>query len=247
MSEYCHDELEELRVNDKLHFVEEPVEVMDREIKQLKRSHIPIINVRWNSKRGPKFTWEREDQFKPKYPHLFTKTAPSSIIPPEHHIPLWPILELLQIGIRAKVIENQGIPLENAGEILKMDPYEEVAQQGQAHPLLPAYVPDPIELNEHVPAYVPELEHPEYHSPSDDDIQVEDQPYADDASSTVESPRYIANSDSMEDDTNTDSIDNLDKPGTNDEDPEEDDNEDPEEDPNEEHDPEDEDPEEDPS
>ncbi|GJR27299.1 putative reverse transcriptase domain-containing protein [Tanacetum coccineum] len=70
--------LEELRVDDKLHFVEEPVEVMDHEIKQLKRSHIPIIKVRWNSKRGPEFTWEREDQFKQKYPHLFTKTAPPS-------------------------------------------------------------------------------------------------------------------------------------------------------------------------
>ncbi|GJU01553.1 putative reverse transcriptase domain-containing protein [Tanacetum coccineum] len=57
--------LEELRVDDKLHFVEEPVEVMDREIKQLKRSRIPIIKVRWNSKRGPEFTWECEDQFKP--------------------------------------------------------------------------------------------------------------------------------------------------------------------------------------
>ncbi|GJX37229.1 hypothetical protein Tco_0250532 [Tanacetum coccineum] len=70
--------LEELRIDDKLHFMEELVEVMDREIKQLKRSRIPIIKVKWNSKRGPEFTWEREDQFKQKYPHLFTKTAPSS-------------------------------------------------------------------------------------------------------------------------------------------------------------------------
>ncbi|GJU28958.1 putative ribonuclease H-like domain-containing protein [Tanacetum coccineum] len=70
--------LEEIRVDDKLHFVEELVEVMDREIKQLKRSRISIIKVRWNSKRGPEFTWEREDQFKQKYPHLFTKTVPSS-------------------------------------------------------------------------------------------------------------------------------------------------------------------------
>ncbi|GKF84805.1 hypothetical protein Tco_0249703, partial [Tanacetum coccineum] len=70
--------LEELRVDDKLYFVEEPVEVMDREIKQLKRSRIPIIKVRWNSKEGPEFTWEREDQFKQKYPHLITKTVPSS-------------------------------------------------------------------------------------------------------------------------------------------------------------------------
>ncbi|GJT54359.1 putative reverse transcriptase domain-containing protein [Tanacetum coccineum] len=48
--------LEELHVDDKLHFVEEPVEVVDREIKQLKRSRIPIIKVRWKSKRGPEFT-----------------------------------------------------------------------------------------------------------------------------------------------------------------------------------------------
>nr|GEX15854.1 hypothetical protein [Tanacetum cinerariifolium] len=68
----------ELRIADKLHFVEEPVEIMDREIKQFKRSCIPIIKVRWNSKRGPEFTWEQEDQFKQKYPYLFTKTAPSS-------------------------------------------------------------------------------------------------------------------------------------------------------------------------
>nr|GEZ16079.1 putative reverse transcriptase domain-containing protein [Tanacetum cinerariifolium] len=56
--------LDELRIDDKVYFVEEPVEIMDREIKQLKRSHIPIIKVRWNSKRGPEFTWECEDQFK---------------------------------------------------------------------------------------------------------------------------------------------------------------------------------------
>nr|GEU97275.1 putative reverse transcriptase domain-containing protein [Tanacetum cinerariifolium] len=70
--------LDELRIDDKLHFVEEPVEIMDREIKKLNRSLIPIIKVRWNSKRGPKFTWEREDQFKKTYPHLFTKSVSSS-------------------------------------------------------------------------------------------------------------------------------------------------------------------------
>nr|GEZ33658.1 hypothetical protein [Tanacetum cinerariifolium] len=63
-----------------------------------------------------------------------------------------------------------GIPLMNAGELLEMDSYKEVAQQGQAHPLSPAYVPDLIELDEHVPVYVSKLEHPEYHPPSDDDI-----------------------------------------------------------------------------
>ncbi|GJY66395.1 reverse transcriptase domain-containing protein [Tanacetum coccineum] len=64
--------MKELQLDDKLNFVEEPVEVMDREIKQLKRSRIPIIKVRWNSKRGPEFTWEREDEIRTKYPHLFS-------------------------------------------------------------------------------------------------------------------------------------------------------------------------------
>ncbi|GJX60911.1 putative reverse transcriptase domain-containing protein [Tanacetum coccineum] len=64
--------MKELQLDDKLNFVEEPVEIMDREIKQLKRSHIPIVKVRWNSKRGPEFTWEREDEIRAKYPHLFS-------------------------------------------------------------------------------------------------------------------------------------------------------------------------------
>ncbi|GJT04985.1 putative reverse transcriptase domain-containing protein [Tanacetum coccineum] len=70
--------LDGLHLDDKLHFVEEPLEIVGQEVKRLKRSHIPLVKVRWNSKRGPEFTWEREDQFKKKYPHLFTKSAPSS-------------------------------------------------------------------------------------------------------------------------------------------------------------------------
>ncbi|GKD21280.1 putative reverse transcriptase domain-containing protein [Tanacetum coccineum] len=50
---------------------QEPVEIMDREIKKLKRSKILIVKVLWNSKRGPEFTWEREDHMRLKYPHLF--------------------------------------------------------------------------------------------------------------------------------------------------------------------------------
>ncbi|GKD82375.1 putative reverse transcriptase domain-containing protein [Tanacetum coccineum] len=72
--------LDGLHFDDKLQFVKEPVEIIDREVKRLKRSRIPIIKVRWNSRRGPEFTWEREDQFGKKYPHLFIKTAPSSSV-----------------------------------------------------------------------------------------------------------------------------------------------------------------------
>ncbi|GJT08960.1 putative reverse transcriptase domain-containing protein [Tanacetum coccineum] len=64
--------MKELRLNDKHKLAKEPVEIMDREVKQLKQSHIPIVKVRWNSKRGPEFTWEREDQIRAKYPHLFS-------------------------------------------------------------------------------------------------------------------------------------------------------------------------------
>ncbi|GKB32039.1 putative reverse transcriptase domain-containing protein [Tanacetum coccineum] len=70
--------LEGLYIDNKLQFVEEPIEIMEWEIKRLKRSHIPLVKVRWNSRRGPEFTWEREDSFKKKYPHLFTNRASSS-------------------------------------------------------------------------------------------------------------------------------------------------------------------------
>ncbi|GJV66471.1 putative reverse transcriptase domain-containing protein [Tanacetum coccineum] len=70
--------MKELRLDDKLNFVEEPVEIMDREVKQLKQSRIPIVKVRWNSKRGPDITWERENQIRAKYPPLFSNITPAS-------------------------------------------------------------------------------------------------------------------------------------------------------------------------
>ncbi|GJS26089.1 putative nucleotidyltransferase, ribonuclease H [Tanacetum coccineum] len=63
--------LDEVRIDEKLHFIEEPIEIMDREVRQRKQSRIPIVKVRWNSSRGPEYTWEREDQMWKKYPHLF--------------------------------------------------------------------------------------------------------------------------------------------------------------------------------
>ncbi|GKA22102.1 putative reverse transcriptase domain-containing protein [Tanacetum coccineum] len=67
--------LDEIRVDAKLNFVEEPVEILEREYKKLKRSRIAIVKVRWNSKRGSEFTWEHEDQIKLKYPHLFSDSS----------------------------------------------------------------------------------------------------------------------------------------------------------------------------
>ncbi|GJY06824.1 hypothetical protein Tco_0373878 [Tanacetum coccineum] len=70
--------LDGLHLDDKLHFVKEPLEIVDRKVKRLKQSRIPLVKVRWNSKRGLEFKWECEDQFGKKYPHLFIKTTPSS-------------------------------------------------------------------------------------------------------------------------------------------------------------------------
>ncbi|GJU04352.1 putative reverse transcriptase domain-containing protein [Tanacetum coccineum] len=67
--------LGEIQVDAKLNFVEEPVEILEREFKELKRSRIAIVKVRWNSKRGPEFTWKREDQMKLKYLHLFSDVS----------------------------------------------------------------------------------------------------------------------------------------------------------------------------
>ncbi|GKB74334.1 hypothetical protein Tco_0935746 [Tanacetum coccineum] len=66
-----HVPLDEIKVDKTLRFVEEPVEILDYEVKGLKRSKIALVKVCWNSKRGPEFTWEREDYMKSKYPLLF--------------------------------------------------------------------------------------------------------------------------------------------------------------------------------
>ncbi|GJZ54154.1 putative reverse transcriptase domain-containing protein [Tanacetum coccineum] len=71
--------LEEIEISDKLHFIEEPIEIVDREVKKIKQRRIQIVKVRRNSKREAKFTWEREDQFKSKYSHLFSSASPADI------------------------------------------------------------------------------------------------------------------------------------------------------------------------
>nr|GEW86401.1 putative reverse transcriptase domain-containing protein [Tanacetum cinerariifolium] len=63
--------LDVIQLDAKLNFMEEPIEILEREFKKLKQSRITIVKVRWHSKRGPKFTWEHRDQMKLKYLHLF--------------------------------------------------------------------------------------------------------------------------------------------------------------------------------
>ncbi|KAD6454380.1 hypothetical protein E3N88_09086 [Mikania micrantha] len=67
--------LEDIQIQNNMQLIERPVEIMDHGVKKLKRNRIPIVKVRWEGKRGAEFIWEREDQMKLKYPHLFTSSS----------------------------------------------------------------------------------------------------------------------------------------------------------------------------
>ncbi|GJS51974.1 putative reverse transcriptase domain-containing protein [Tanacetum coccineum] len=70
--------LDEIEIDENLRFVEEPIEIVERDVKKLKRRRISLVKVRWNSRQGAEYTWEREDQFWKKYPNLFSEPVPSS-------------------------------------------------------------------------------------------------------------------------------------------------------------------------
>ncbi|GKB15698.1 hypothetical protein Tco_0849621 [Tanacetum coccineum] len=72
--------LDEIEIDENLHFVEEPIDIVERDVKNLKRRRIPLVKVRWNSQKRAEYTWEREDKFWKKYPHLFSEPVPSSSV-----------------------------------------------------------------------------------------------------------------------------------------------------------------------
>nr|GEZ46816.1 putative reverse transcriptase domain-containing protein [Tanacetum cinerariifolium] len=76
---YVQVPLDEIEIDENLHFIEEPIEIVERDVKKKqKRRRIPLVKVRWNSRQGAEYTWEREDLFRKKYPHLFLEPVPSS-------------------------------------------------------------------------------------------------------------------------------------------------------------------------
>ncbi|GKF51400.1 hypothetical protein Tco_0147867 [Tanacetum coccineum] len=70
--------LDEIKIDENLRFIEEPIEIVERDVKKLKQRKIPLVKVRWNSRQGAEYTWKREDQFRNKYPNLFSEPVPSS-------------------------------------------------------------------------------------------------------------------------------------------------------------------------
>ncbi|GKB73223.1 putative reverse transcriptase domain-containing protein, partial [Tanacetum coccineum] len=224
-----------LHIDDKLRFVEEPVEIMDREVKWLKQSRIPIVKV--NEARGAKDTlgilyWGVVHKrfgvitsWDPVMSSLSTVTYTSVYTDSEPGRVFWGADEEMSDGGSPRVIVYgyDGIPMKPVA--LPSPDYV----PGPKHPPSPDYVPD----SEHPPSpvevpYIPEPEYPEYLAPSDDEVPLEDQPLPIDASPTALSPGYVADSDSDEDPEEDPEEDHADYPadGGDDDEPSDDDDDD---------------------
>ncbi|KAL0552300.1 hypothetical protein IC582_011408 [Cucumis melo] len=62
---------EPLEIDENLSYVEQPVEVLAREVKTLRNKQIPLVKVLWRNHRVEEATWEREDDMRSRYPDLF--------------------------------------------------------------------------------------------------------------------------------------------------------------------------------
>ncbi|GJR88193.1 putative reverse transcriptase domain-containing protein [Tanacetum coccineum] len=167
--------LEGIHVDDKLQFVEEPVEIMEREIKRLKRSRIPLVKVRWNSRRGPEFTWEltmSSTTSAVTYTSVYTDSEPGRAF--------W--------GTDDEEVSEGGIP---RVIVLGVDQYSATASSTSV---------TRVTYQAHDPDYVPEPIYPEYIPLEDDhEFLAEEQPLPPVDSPTAESLGYVTESDPEED------------------------------------------------
>nr|XP_009765614.1 PREDICTED: uncharacterized protein LOC104217154 [Nicotiana sylvestris] len=63
--------IESIEVNPDLTYEEEPIQILAREIKELRNKRIPLVKVLWRNHSGEEATWEREEDMRVQYPHLF--------------------------------------------------------------------------------------------------------------------------------------------------------------------------------
>ncbi|GJX87189.1 hypothetical protein Tco_0339203 [Tanacetum coccineum] len=181
-----HVPLNEIKIDKTLRFVEEPVEIMDHEINSLKRSRIPLVKVRWNSKHGPEFTWGREVYMKSKYPQLFVDRA---VEPTTCVDNFWKLL-VLQTGCNT---------------IQPVAPPSPDYIPGPEDPQTPPVPQDeeerePMFIQPHDPDFVLEPIYLEYIPLEDEHVfPVEEQPLPPVVSPTAELPGYVIESDPEED------------------------------------------------
>ncbi|GKA84639.1 hypothetical protein Tco_0806234 [Tanacetum coccineum] len=124
--------LDEIQIDDKLNFIEEPVEIMDREVKRLKQSRIPIVKIRWNSRRGPEFTWEREDQMKKKKVEESLNVTFDETPPPSKTSPL--VDDDLDDEEAIKVTEKKNLENDTMDETLEIEERVNI-KESRNHPL----------------------------------------------------------------------------------------------------------------
>ncbi|GKC01596.1 hypothetical protein Tco_0987732 [Tanacetum coccineum] len=195
--------LEGIHVDDKLQFVEEPIEIMKWEIKRLKRSRIPLVKVYWNSRRGPEFTWEHEDSFKQKYPQLFTNRASSSTTSNALRYSTFccnPDLGVLQIVVMSSAssaVTYTSVYTDSEPGRVFWGADEEISDGGIPRVIVLGYDGLPMQPDLD---YVPEPIYPKYIPLEDEHVfPDEEKPLPPIDSPTAESPGYVVELDPEED------------------------------------------------
>ncbi|GJU65308.1 putative reverse transcriptase domain-containing protein [Tanacetum coccineum] len=102
--------LDEIHIDEKLNFIEEPVEIVDREVKRLKQSRILIVKVHWNSRIDPEYTWEREDQMQKNYVYWIVGTFRPVVLRYDMFGIVDPNMqnEIMNVQVEARKEENYG-------------------------------------------------------------------------------------------------------------------------------------------
>ena len=67
-----HVPLNDIELDKRLNYVEQPIEIVDRKEKQLRNKSIPLVKVIWKHRRGSDATWEVEEEMRKLYPDLFS-------------------------------------------------------------------------------------------------------------------------------------------------------------------------------
>ncbi|GJZ55392.1 hypothetical protein Tco_0610585 [Tanacetum coccineum] len=177
------------RVHNTFHFAAEPIEITDSEVKRLKRSRIPLVKVRWNSRRGTDIKEMDKIKTKPdKTKHGIRKSVGIRVQRCPRILLGQPVNEARAVMSSDFAVTYTFVHFEaRSWSILSEDPYQEVVRQLLEQAPRPSeYVPDPMELEDHVLVYIPKTEHPKDLVPAEDEALIE--PYINEVASAPTPP-----------------------------------------------------------